>query len=871
MMEAMRALTLTASLLLIMAMTPAMHAQRPAPDLSPGVSQSLALERASRLSDVHYKLSFDIPLSRGDRIPARLTLAFALSDASAPLALDFEPNAMGSIRHVSVAGATVDARVQNGHLLLPASTLRAGPNVVAIDFDAGDAPLNRNDDFLYTILVPARAHEAFPCFDQPDLKARWTLDLTVPESWETLANGAETARTVTPGRQHVSFAETEPIATYLFAFAAGRFSVEQGQRNGRTFRMVHRETDAQKVARNRDTLFDLHAAALNWLEQYTGIPYPFGKFDFFLVPAFQFGGMEHPGAVFYNASGLMLDESATQNQLLERASTISHETSHMWFGDLVTMKWFTDVWMKEVFANFMAAKIVNPSFPTVNHDLRFLHAYYPLAYDVDRTAGTNAIRQPLDNLKDAGTLYGAIIYQKAPIVMRQLETIMGPEAFRDGLRDYLRQHQFGNASWPDLIALLDDRTPEDLAAWSHAWVEEDGRPIITTELTLAEGRITRLAFTTRDPVTRRGLTWTQDIQVALGYADRMQLMPVHLSGSRTEVSAARGLPAPLFVLPNGGGIAYGELHLDRQSLAWLADHLPEIGDPLTRGAAWVTLWEAMLDAELPPVRFLDLTVAALPRETDELNIQRMLSYLEQANWKFVPEAIRTSRAASIEQTLRNGLEKASTTSLKSAYFSALRDVAVTPPTLGWLTRIWGGQETMPGLTLAEADFIVLAQELAVREVPGWRTLIQQQIDRTQNPDRKARLQFVVPALSSDATDRDRFFASLADVNNRRHEPWVLDGLHYLHHPLRAPTSLKYIGPSLNLLQEIQRTGDIFFPKRWMDATLGGHRSLEAARAVRSFLDQLPSSYPDRLRRIVLSSADDLFRASGERPIQLIAR
>ena len=151
----------------------------------------------------------------------------------------------------------------------------------------------------------------------------------------------------------------------------------------------------RRSRRNRDAIFDLHAAALTWLERYTGIPYPFGKFDFLLVPAFQFGGMEHPGAIFYNASGLLLDESATQNQQLERASVIAHETAHMWFGDLVTMRWFNDVWMKEVFANFMAAKIVNPSFPDMNHDLRFLYAHYPPAYDVDRTAGTNAIRQPL--------------------------------------------------------------------------------------------------------------------------------------------------------------------------------------------------------------------------------------------------------------------------------------------------------------------------------------------------------------------------------------------------------------------------------------------------------------------------------------------
>src|SRR4029077_7540345 len=166
-----------------------------------------------------------------------------------------------------------------------------------------------------------------------------------------------------------TFAETEPLPTYLVAFAAGKFQTETAQRGGRTFTMYHRETDAAKVARNRDALFDLHAKSLAWLEDYTAIPYPFDKLDFILIPSFQFGGMEHAGAMLYNAAGLMLDESATQNQLLNRASTISHETSHMWFGDLVTMQWFNDVWMKEVFANFMAAKIVNPSFPTVNHEL----------------------------------------------------------------------------------------------------------------------------------------------------------------------------------------------------------------------------------------------------------------------------------------------------------------------------------------------------------------------------------------------------------------------------------------------------------------------------------------------------------------------
>ena len=278
------------------------------------------------------------------------------------------------------------------------------------------------------------------------------------------SRATEAARPSESGATEVEFEETPPLPTYLFAFAAGKFSIETATRNGRVFRMFHRETDAAKVARNRDALFDLHARALTWLEAYTSIPYPWGKFDFVLIPSFQFGGMEHAGAILYNASGLMLDESATQNQLLERASVIAHETSHMWFGDLVTMRWFDDVWMKEVFANFMAAKIVNPSFPELNHELRFLLAHHPAAYQVDRTSGTNPIRQPLANLDDAGQLYGAIIYQKAPVVMRQLELIVGENAFRDGLREYLKQYAYGNATWGDLIRILDARTKQDLVA-----------------------------------------------------------------------------------------------------------------------------------------------------------------------------------------------------------------------------------------------------------------------------------------------------------------------------------------------------------------------------------------------------------------------
>jgi aminopeptidase N len=495
----------TASLFLVALSITTMRSAAPAdPPPGPGIPLSLADERARRIRDLRYELHFSIPDLAAAPILGRVTIAFSLSDASRPLALDFVPR--DGVRSARIGKAAVTLGVTPDHLIVPASRLRTGKNQISIDFVAGNAPLNRNPEFLYSLFVPARAHLAFPCFDQPDLKARWRLSLQIPANWQALSNGPEVGRTENNGRIDLTFGETQPLSTYVFAFAAGRFSVETAERAGRRFRMLHRETDAAKVVRNRDAIFDLHAAALAWLERYTSIPYPWSKFDFLLVPSFQFGGMEHPGAIFYNASALLLDPSATQNQKLGRASLIAHETAHMWFGDLVTMRWFNDVWMKEVFANFMAAKIVNPSFPEINHDLRFFLAHYPAAYDVDRTRGTNAIRQQLDNLNEAGTLYGAIIYQKAPIVMRQLEGMLGEGPFRTGLQEYLRAHQFGNASWADLIALLDRQTPEDLASWSRAWVEEAGRPEIRTDLRVEDGRIASLSFVERDPVAARGST-----------------------------------------------------------------------------------------------------------------------------------------------------------------------------------------------------------------------------------------------------------------------------------------------------------------------------------------------------------------------------
>lgn len=776
--------------------------------LAPGVSAALAQHRAATLRDVRYDVALDLPAARSAPITGTTTIRVVRRDTGA-LVLDFDARAE-QVHEVVANGRSLGALAPaNGHLVVPATALRRGENAITVRFTAGDAPFNRSSDFLYTIFVPARARQAMPVFDQPDLKARVTLSVTLPAAWQVVSNGADVARTTTGDRATVRFAETAPLPTYLVALAAGDFAVDSAVRDGRTLRLFHRERDAAKVARNRDAIYDLHAQSLAWMERYTGIAYPWGKFDAALIPAFQFGGMEHAGAVFYNASSLLLDSTATLDQRLGRASLIAHETAHLWFGDLVTMRWFDDVWLKEVFANFFAAKIVNPAFPDVDHDLRFYLAHYPSAYDVDRTEGTHPIRQRLENLDEAGGLYGAIIYQKAPIVMRMLEALTGEAAFRRAMQRYLATYRFGNATWPELVRILDRETPEDLAAWNRTWVEGKGRAALAGRAVRdSAGRVRRLDIPQREA--------------------------------------------------RAGAVAYGAVRLDSASRADLLRDLPRVPRALDRGVALVTLHDELREGRVAPVALQQAALALAESERDEQLLARTLGVLTQVRWTWLEPGERAEAAPDVERRLRAGLASAPTTGARLSWFRALVRTATTAPSLAWLEGVWRGDSAVAGLVLGEEDRTTLALQLAVREVPRWREILEGEQSRLANPDRRARFAFVRPAVDADPSVRAAWFESLREPANRRREPWVLDGLALLHHPLRADGSVTLVPPALAMLEEVRATGDIFFPRRWLDAVLGGHRSPEAAAAVRAYLADRATLTP-RLRLLVLQASDDLRR------------
>lgn len=775
--------------------------------VEPGVSRELALDRASRIHDIRYELDFRIPEDKAMPLEGTETLVFTLKDRGV-VQLDFREGAE-KIHSIQVNGkaATVDYR--NEHILLHG--LRPGENRIDIEFTPGDQALNRNDGYLYTLLVPALARTVFPSFDQPDLKAVFSLRLDIPEKWVAVSDGSLLSETVAEGRKRLVFNDTKPIPTYLFSFVAGQWQVAEESIDGFPMRFHYRETDPDKLAQIPE-VFRQVASAVRWMEAYTGIPFPFEKYDFIAIPGYQFGGMEHPGAVQFTDKRIFLNPDPTVDNLLSRAELIAHETAHMWFGDLVTMVWFDDVWTKEVFANWFAAQITGPLFPEVDAPLSDFKRFHLAAYEEDRTAGSNAIKQVLPNLSDAGLIYGNIVYDKAPVVMDMLAKRMGPESFRAGLQEYLRTFSYANADWSDLIAILDRRTEEDLAAWSRSWVSEKGMPVYEVD---ADGVLRQ-----HDP-WNRGLEWPQEVDI-------------------TRIGGA--------TLLNASGQGYGFFVHDSLSLDYLMDHIGDFEKPLERISALANLYENWLDDRVPARRFAQFLADYIPTEKEELLVSTALGYLGGMALNGPLAGTGEIEDIFVRLARDKALGKA-----QSSAFRTLAGFQRSQPVTEALFRVWKDQSPWPGVTLSETDYTTLALELAVRLPGSAPEILEIQRGRVGNADRLREFDFVRPSVSPDRAVRDSVFQALLRPENRRHEPWVQTALRYLNHPLRQEEALGYIRPALDALQDVQRTGDIFFPKQWVAATLRGHNSPEADAIVERFLQEHPD-YPELLKNKVLQAA-----------------
>ncbi len=727
----------------------------------PGVSQQLAVLRKAQVTDVTYTLHFQLPLERKEAVRGSVVIDFIWNGGREDLQIDFQGKVEGTT--ITVNGKKRPCDYREEHIVVSRKWLRAGKsNHIGMEFVSGDKALNRNDDYLYSLFVPDHARSVFPCLDQPDIKACFALSLTLPRQWTAISN-ADMLKCDIIGTdtQQMVFATSDPLPTYLFSFTAGRFQTKTAVRDGRSLTALYRETDPKKVAQ-LETVFDQIALSLNWLEKYTGIRQPFQKYGVAILPGYQFGGMEHPGCIQLRDQTVFLGEHPTPDELLNRLNLLAHETSHLWFGDLVTMRWFNDVWTKEVFANFMADKISREQYPQVNHDLNFLKAHYVTALATDRTDGTHPIQQALDNLHDAGLLYGNIIYHKAPIMMRKLEERMGAASFQRALRGYLSKYAFGNATWDDLIAILDEENPTaGIKAFDTEWVKEKGaKPL--------------------------------------------------------RIDVREGMFDPF---------VYGRFSLSDNDLQWLFSHwflLPET----RRYAAMMYLYESWLNHRIDHGRAFETLFRGLQNQDNPLVASTCINYL----LSIMAETAGTERFA-MEQRLYQLGRAATVKALRRQVMQGITRTVLSPQLANSIYAIWQ-EESEP--LFNERDYMRMAYHLAILKPKAWTSILSTQRSRLENADQLREFDFVSRACTPDTAEQHRLFESLLLRENRRVEPHASALMSLLNHPLREPMSNCYILPALEALEEIQRTGDIFFPLDWCQALLGGHHSREACQLVKQF-------------------------------------
>lgn len=787
-----------------------------------GVSYELAKLRSATIDSVVYDLEFYIPKGVTDRCDGRVSISFILDKElyDNDIYIDFKSSSEAVrgvvINTLEMVGSSL---YENEHIVIPKSLVKDGPNEVIIDFAAGIGAMNMNIEYLYTLLVPDRARELFPCFDQPDMKAIYNLTLTLNDSWEAITNSPELyAEALDNGYKKVKFAPTEPLSTYLFAFAAGDFQKSKHISQGREINIYHRENSPEHLSQMGQIAHQVFSS-LEWLEEYTAIPYPFSKYDLVIIPGFQFGGMEHTGATFYNASLMFLPEKPTLAQRLRRDMLIAHETAHMWFGDLVTMNWFSGVWIKEVFANYFAARMIRPHYSDIDFKLQDL-SFNVSAYQEDRTLGANPIQQELPNLRYAGLIYGNIIYQKSPVVMEMLSEKMGPEAFRSAIREYLATYAYSNADWDDLVEIFDRyyHSPgETIEEWSEYWIYGKGMPVVRFE----DGQLE-------------------------GLSESHQNIDVVSVGERS--------------IPLMDGSFYGYVELDTATLDFILENLYDIAPQLSeekggsaelvRVSYLMVLYENWIRGNLSSSKFAESLRKWLFIEENQQVLPILLSYISEISAK---EGFGSAICTDFENDLYRYLNGGGSAKFRTQVLRTLAPIATNKSIVDYIYKVWNKNISVPGLALSENDYIDLSLELAIRRPLEYDTIISEQLSRISNPDKIREYLFVSPAASPSPNARDSVFNSFYDLHNRGTEPWVLRSLLLLHHPYWGDYSVKYIYPSLELLEELQRTGDIFFPKSWCKNTLYHHHSLAAKKSVLRFLEDTPELLP-LLENKILQSA-----------------
>src|SRR5436305_3321861 len=718
--------------------------------------RDLARQRAAEISDLRYDLRFTL-IPHASSASGHEDLKFRASSSEVIL-IDFRE---GSVTNLTVNGAPVPAKIDNGHIKLPANTIHRGENTLNMDFTAPVATAGRaitrfedkddSTEYVYTLFVPMDAEMAFPCFDQPDLKGRFRLELIAPENWTLLSNTAvESQSQAGPGQRLTAFSETRPISTYLFAFAAG------------PFRKVHetpglpglyvRQSKFQKAGEEASQVQQIAAQGIAYLSSFFAQPFPFPKYDMVLIPGFAYGGMEHAGATFLREESVLFRVAPTHSDHLNRDILVLHELTHQWFGDFTTMRWFDDLWLKEGFAQYMAYQALASIRPGENIWKRFYQSIKPAAYAIDSTRGATPIYQDIANLKDAKSAYGAIVYSKAPGVIKQLAFVLGEEKFRDGLRVYLQEHAYANAEWADLVRALERTSKKPLGTWADAWIKRRGMPQVDIAWsceTKGDSTRTRITVSQRDVLDEGGL-WPIATKILVNYGKTETQTRIEWKTAKTDFITGKGAECPRYLFANYQDQAYGRFLLDPVSRKAVMAELGSMTDVFQRTLLWGSLWDSVREAEMDPREYIDLALKNLPREQDESLAQSIIGRTITALHRYVSPEVRTQLAPKMETLAAYQMLHSSSQDMRITWFRALRGVAETANARGQLKDMLSGKLAVPGVELRPLDRWNIVEALIAQNDPDAQAVLAAEEKRDPSGNGK---QYAYMAAAASLCDR----------------------------------------------------------------------------------------------------------------------
>jgi aminopeptidase N len=609
----------------------------------PNLTRDQAAERAALITVDTYRI--DLDLTDGDGKPGERTFrstttvtfeALAGADTVIDIAAETVLSATLNGRNLDVSGYDESTGVRLKGL--------ADRNVLVVEADCrysntGEG-LHRFVDpvdgevYLYSQFETADAKRMFACFDQPDLKATFDVSVRAPQHWQVVSNGA-TAHA--DGGVH-TFATTPRLSTYLVALIAGPYArwddVYNDEHGEIALGIFCRATLADYM--DADRLFTQTKQGFGFYHKNFGVPYAFGKYDQLFVPEFNAGAMENAGAVTF-LEDYVFRSRVTRASYERRAETVLHEMAHMWFGDLVTMRWWDDLWLNESFATFASVLCQAEATEYTQAWTTFANTEKSWAYRQDQLPSTHPVAADIPDLAAVEVNFDGITYAKGASVLKQLVAYVGLEHFLAGLRDYFAAHAFDNATFDDLLTALEKASGRDLSDWGRQWLKTTGLNTLRADFDVdANGTFSR--FSVSQSGAAPGAGETRVHRLAIGVYDdggdgrlvRVHREELDISGASTNVAALVGIPRGKFILVNDDDLTYCSLRLDSESLQTALDRIADIAEPLPRTLAWSAAWEMTRDAELRARDFVSLVSGGIHGETEVGVAQRLLLQAQTA-------------------------------------------------------------------------------------------------------------------------------------------------------------------------------------------------------------------------------------------------